>query len=160
MKRLISIWAAMMVALVSFGQGQLRTVSPEDSGMDGAKLSQVDRVIAEAIADKTIPGAVVSVVRGDKIVYLPTPLKKSDLFSTLELMLEGVTRSRKKAKEKAKREGRSDEDKKIINQAKEILMDRHHMTEPEAHRYLQKCAMDSGTNLRETAEMVISLSAI
>ena len=75
-------------------------------------------------------------------------------------MLEGVTRSRKKAKEKAKKEGRSDEDKKIINQAKEILMDRHHMTEPEAHRYLQKCAMDSGTNLRETAEMVISLSAI
>lgn len=97
---------------------------------------------------------------GDKLVYLPTPLKKSDLFSTLELMLEGVTRSRKKAKEKAKKEGRSDEDKKIINQAKEILMDRHHMTEPEAHRYLQKCAMDSGTNLKETAEMVISLSAI
>ncbi|SFU66412.1 ANTAR domain-containing response regulator [Butyrivibrio sp. INlla21] len=96
---------------------------------------------------------------GDKLVYLPTPLKKADLFSTLELMLEGVTRSRKKAKEKAK-QGRSDEDKKIINQAKEILMDRHHMTEPEAHKYLQKCAMDSGTSLKETAEMVISLSAI
>ena len=94
-----------------------------------------------------------------KIVYLPTPLKKADLFSTLELMLEGVTRSRKKAKEKAK-QGRSEEDKKIIDQAKEILMDRHHMTEPEAHKYLQKCAMDSGTGLRETAEMVISLSAI
>ena len=66
-----------MVALVSFGQGQLRTVSPEDSGMDGAKLSQVDRVIAEAIADKTIPGAVVSVVRGDKIVYLKAYGNKS-----------------------------------------------------------------------------------
>lgn len=97
---------------------------------------------------------------GEKIVYLPTPLKKSDLFSTLELMLEGVTRSKKKAKEKARKAGRSDEEKKIIDQAKEILMDRHHMTEPEAHKYLQKCAMDSGTSLRETAEMVISLSAI
>lgn len=97
---------------------------------------------------------------GDKIVYLPTPLKKADLFSTLNLMLEGVTRSRKKAKEKARKAGRSEEEKKIIDQAKGILMERHHMTEPEAHRYLQKCAMDSGTDLKETAEMIISLSAV
>lgn len=38
--------------------------------MDKDKLSQVDRVIEEAISEKTIPGAVVSVVRGDKIAYL------------------------------------------------------------------------------------------
>ena len=31
------------------------------------------------------------------------------------------------------------------------------MTEAEAHRYIQKCSMDSGTNLVETAQMVISL---
>ncbi|MDC7293554.1 MULTISPECIES: ANTAR domain-containing response regulator [unclassified Butyrivibrio] len=94
----------------------------------------------------------------DNLVYLPTPIKKSDLFSTLELMLEGVARKRKKAKEK--RLARSDEDKKTIAAAKEILMDRHHMTEPEAHKYLQKCAMDSGTNMLETAEMIISLRNI
>lgn len=33
------------------------------------------------------------------------------------------------------------------------------MTEPEAHRYLQKCAMDSGTKIVETAEMVILLAS-
>ena len=95
---------------------------------------------------------------GDSVVYLPTPVKKSDLFSTLELMLEGVSRRKKKAKEK--RLVRSEEDKKTIAAAKEILMDRHHMTEPEAHKYLQKCAMDSGTNMLETAEMIISLRNI
>jgi response regulator NasT len=95
---------------------------------------------------------------GDSVVYLPTPVKKSDLFSTLELMLEGVNRRKKKAKEK--RLVRSEEDKKTIAAAKEILMDRHHMTEPEAHKYLQKCAMDSGTNKLETAEMIISLRNI
>ena len=56
--------------------------------------------------------------------------------------------------------GRGKVAERIIEQAKALLMERHHMTEPEAHKYLQKCAMDSGTGLLETAEMVISLSEI
>ena len=43
-------------------------------------------------------------------------------------------------------------------QAKSILMERNGMTEEEAHRYMQKCSMDSGTNIVETAQMVLSLS--
>ncbi|MFR3319996.1 MAG: ANTAR domain-containing protein [Lachnospiraceae bacterium] len=31
------------------------------------------------------------------------------------------------------------------------------MTEEEAHRYLQKTSMDSGTNLVETAQMLLTL---
>ncbi len=31
------------------------------------------------------------------------------------------------------------------------------MTESEAHRYIQKCSMDSGTNLVETAQMILAL---
>ena len=92
----------------------------------------------------------------EKLMYLSTPLKKDDLFSTLNIMMEGVTRSRKKAKEK--RLHRSEADKKTIESAKTLLMERHHMTEPEAHKYLQKCAMDSGNSLLETAEMIISLN--
>ncbi len=92
----------------------------------------------------------------ERLMYLPTPLKRDDLFSTLNLMLEGVSRSRKKAKEK--RLHRSEADKKTIESAKALLMERHHMTEPEAHKYLQKCAMDSGNSLLETAEMIISLN--
>lgn len=45
--------------------------------MDGARLEQVDRIIEGAISDKTIPGAVVSVVRGDKIAYLKAYGNKS-----------------------------------------------------------------------------------
>ncbi len=94
----------------------------------------------------------------DNFVYLPTPLQRADLFSTLNLMIEDVRRVKKKAKER--RMQRSDADKKIIEQAKALLMERHHMTEPEAHKYLQKCAMDSGTDMLETAEMIISLTNI
>ncbi len=38
-------------------------------------------------------------------------------------------------------------------------MARNHMSEEEAHKYLQKCSMDSGTNLVETAGMVLSIMA-
>ena len=31
------------------------------------------------------------------------------------------------------------------------------LTEEEAHRYIQKCSMDSGTNMVETAQMVLSI---
>ena len=99
-----------------------------------------------------------SEAKNENFIYLPTPLQRSDLFSTLDMMLEGVHRLKKKAKER--RMNRSEADKKVISQAKALLMERHHMSEPEAHKYLQKCAMDSGTNLLETAEMIISLTNI
>lgn len=93
----------------------------------------------------------------ENTVYLPMPLKVNDLVSTLETMLSDMHRQRRKARTEHK--PRSDEEKKIINQAKDILMERNHMTEPEAHHYLQKCAMDSGTNIVETAEMILTLQA-
>jgi len=49
------------------------------------------------------------------------------------------------------------EEKELIRQAKELLMERNHMSETEAHRYIQKCSMDSGTNMVETAQMIVSL---
>ena len=36
-------------------------------------------------------------------------------------------------------------------------MGRNNMTEEEAHRYIQKCSMDSSTNMVETAQMVIAM---
>ena len=92
----------------------------------------------------------------ENMMYLPTPLKKSDLYSTLTLMMEGVQSRHRKLKDRNR--FRSEEDRKVIERAKELLMDRHSMTEPEAHKYLQKCSMDSGTSMLETAEMVISLN--
>lgn len=50
------------------------------------------------------------------------------------------------------------QDLAILKQAKEILMSRNHMSENEAHRYLQTCSMENGSNLIETAQMVISLA--
>jgi response regulator NasT len=92
---------------------------------------------------------------GNDIVCLSMPLKTDDLINTVSMLVEGIERRRRKAKLKPKM--RSAEEEKDIKEAKGILMERNHMTEEEAHRYLQKCSMDSGTNIVETAQMVLSM---
>ena len=92
---------------------------------------------------------------GRGIVCLSMPLKVHDLISTVAMMSEGIVRRRRKARLKPK--VRSADEEASIKEAKELLMDRNHMTEEEAHRYLQKCSMDSGTNLVEMALMVLSM---
>ena len=52
---------------------------------------------------------------------------------------------------------RNTQERRLIDEAKAVLMERNHMTEDEAHKYIQKCAMDSGTKLVESAQMVLSL---
>ncbi len=45
----------------------------------------------------------------------------------------------------------------ILQKAKTAVMNRFRFTEPEAHRYIQKCAMDSATDITEVCEMLILL---
>lgn len=99
--------------------------------------------------------SVINECYGNDIVCLSTPLKVNDLVNTLNMMAESIIRRRRKRKLQPK--VRSADEDAIIMHAKEILMARNHMDEGEAHRYLQKCSMDSGTNLVETAQMVLSM---
>jgi response regulator NasT len=89
------------------------------------------------------------------IVCLPMPIKTHDLLNTLQMMSYQYQRKKKKDKDRPKE--RSEEEKATILKAKMILMDRNNMTEEEAHRYLQKTSMDSGTNLVEMSEMVLKM---
>ena len=49
---------------------------------------------------------------------------------------------------------RSEKEKRLILEAKELLMRKKNWTEMQAHRYLQKSSMDNGTSMVETAEMI------
>ena len=49
----------------------------------------------------------------------------------------------------------SGEDRRLIDRAKALLMDRHGITEEQAHYYLQKKSMDSRTKLAQTARLVL-----
>lgn len=89
------------------------------------------------------------------VIGLPMPIKVHDLLNTVEMMIQNMQRRRRKRREAAKK--RNPEEKALIDKAKALLMDRNHMTEEEAHRYLQKNSMDSGTNMLETAQMVLTI---
>lgn len=91
----------------------------------------------------------------NNIVCLPMPIKTQDLLDTLNMMT--YQRAQRKKKEKAKPKLRSEEDTSILSKAKQVLMDRNNMNEEEAHRYLQKNSMDTGTDLIEMAEMVLKM---
>lgn len=91
----------------------------------------------------------------DNLVCLSMPLKVHQLLETLEMMDYTIARKRKRMRAQPKE--RSEEERRILDQAKGVLRNRNGMTEEEAHRYLQKRSMDNGTGLVETAQMILSL---
>lgn len=98
-------------------------------------------------------------VNNNSIVCLGMPIKLNDLLATLQMMTLQYQRRRKRMLEKQKDRSklRSAEEIATISKAKRLLMDRNNMSEEEAHRYIQKTSMDSGTNMVETAEMLLTL---
>jgi AmiR/NasT family two-component response regulator len=98
---------------------------------------------------------VLSESHNSEIVCLSMPIRANDLVNTVEMMVQTMARKRKKQKSKPRE--RNEHEKELIKQAKSLLMDRNNMTEEEAHRYIQKCSMDSATNMVETAHMILTL---
>ena len=97
-------------------------------------------------------------LQGSGIMCLSMPLKVHELVETVALMARSIETQRRRERTKPKK--RSGEEQKLIRRAKETLMSRNHMTEEEAHKYMQKCSMDSGTNMVETAQMVLAVMKI
>lgn len=92
---------------------------------------------------------------GNNIICLAMPLKVNDLVNTINMITEGIERRRRKRRIQPKQ--RKPEEEALIQEAKELLMERNHMMEQEAHHYLQKCSMDSSTSMVEMAKMVLTM---
>lgn len=86
------------------------------------------------------------------IVHLLLPFRSEELMSTIRMLLPDVF-------VKPKKRMKSEEEMKLIGQAKQILMERNNMSEPDAFRYIQKNSMDSGRTMKESAEMIIALNS-
>ena len=89
------------------------------------------------------------------ILCLPMPIHSVELVNTIETMLIELSRPARKRK-RYQPKLRTDEEKKIIDDAKALLMERNKLSEEEAHKYIQKLSMDSGNNLVETAQMILA----
>ncbi len=89
------------------------------------------------------------------IVCAAMPIHANELISTIDMMLEAQIRRRRKKRTTPRQ--RSAEEIKVIDDAKHVLMERNNMSEPEAFRYIQKCSMDSGNTMVESAMMVMGM---
>ena len=86
------------------------------------------------------------------------PIKASELTDKL-WELEAEIDEKRRYKKKAAlhgRKGRSEEENRLIDGAKLLLMEKRGMEEVEAYRFLQHTAMSSGSSLSETAGKVLS----
>lgn len=92
-------------------------------------------------------------IQGNDIIALRMPFKPYELINTIEMMTNSYRRKKKQKGPTA----RSEEELKVLNKAKTLLMERNNMSEVEAHRYLQKTSMGNGTSMIETAEMILSI---
>lgn len=90
-----------------------------------------------------------------EIVCLAMPIHSREFISTVRMMTMDVARELKRRKKKLPKK-RTDEEQRVIDSAKALLMERNQMTENDAHKYIQKLSMDSGNNLVETAEMILA----
>ncbi len=88
---------------------------------------------------------------GDENIFqLPTPASKGDMIASVRMLLQFGHRMEKFIKPQ-----RNEEEQTVINQAKAVLIGRNGMTEEQAHRFLQKRSMDTGSKMIQTAQLVL-----
>ena len=91
------------------------------------------------------------ITMSDNIRTLQIPFKSSDFLATIKSLIP--TRYYERAKGSKKR---SLEDQMLIDSAKQLIMERERLSEPEAHRYMQKISMDTGLDLVQIARQLLN----
>lgn len=154
------------VRIVSGGGEALREMGKQSSGilicpvrMRDMDYHEVLRSLPDFYQILLIDSAQnVSGRREENVMALTLPVAVRDITSTVGMMLADIdhawVRERKRRRNIPRK--RSPEEQKVLDEAKHFLMDRNHMTEPEAFRYIQKNSMDTGRTMQETAEMILT----
>ena len=140
-------------AVCSSGAQALAAADRLGSGVIVGGYRYPDMIYEELYVNVTPSFEMILVAEG--VVSIEMPLRAHDLVSSLDMVIENLERRRRRKRMQPPQ--RSEADRKLIEEAKALLMERNHMTEEEAHRYLQKTSMDSGTNMVETAQMIFAL---
>jgi len=86
--------------------------------------------------------------------FLTKPLRKQDLLPAIEIALHHVEQV-EELKEKIEDLRETIENRKIIEKAKGMLMEKNRLSEADAYRTMQKLAMDKRKNLRQVADGII-----
>lgn len=86
----------------------------------------------------------------DRVFKLAVPLNKTDLLCSVEMLMTVDSRYKPAST-------KSQSDERIIQKAKQVLIDIYSMSEEQAHRYMQKKSMDTGRKLADIARIILEL---
>lgn len=89
------------------------------------------------------------------LAYLMKPFRKEDLMPALEVAVRRFRQIQTQAKE-IEQLKETLETRKLIERAKGILMDRHHMSEEEAFKRIHFQARNQNKKMREIAQSIIT----
>ena len=115
------------------------------AGSDAGVLLLIKSELYEETYYKVLPAGVIA---------LPKPTSTQMVSQSLRVLcairerLRGVRQHQATVEEKI-------EELRLVNRAKWLLIECLHMTEPDAHRYITRQAMEERTSKREIAESII-----
>ncbi|GIM29372.1 transcriptional regulator [Clostridium polyendosporum] len=91
------------------------------------------------------------------IVCMQKPIKPSGFLNLVNQVFQQITESRKASKTSKESNGRSIQQKLIIDKAKMLLMKAYNLEENEAYRKIQKDSMDKKLPMLEVAKSILKL---
>ena len=97
------------------------------------------------------PQARLELCETEGIFKLQAPVRRSELMASIRMLAQLRHSGRDDGPTQ-----RSQEERELVVRAKAVLMDRHGMTEEQAHRFVQKQSMDNGARLTDTARLVLA----
>lgn len=82
---------------------------------------------------------------GSGVINLPLPLNRTEFLQTVAVLVSSVSSFTR----------RKSEDRDLITDAKLILMKNRHISESQAHRFLQKESMRTGKSMKELSREIV-----
>ncbi len=110
--------------------------------------------VAVLFAATEVYDEIVQKVAPHGVFVIRKPAAKQTIAQSFSLLVSARERLRTVERKANKTESKLDEIK-TVNRAKWLLIDNEGMSEPDAHKYIEKAAMDSGITKKQAAQMII-----
>lgn len=129
---------------------------PVLSGLETAKVINDEQlagfvIILTAYRDKDLAKRAVDC---DVMGYIVKPVDEDALIPAIEIAIHKHAQIKKMEKEYGKTKEALD-DRKFVDRAKGLLMEKRKMTEKEAYVYIRKLAMDKGNSMVEISKTLL-----
>jgi response regulator NasT len=129
---------------------------PGMDGLEAARRINEERLCAVLILTAFSQREVVEEARdAGALAYLVKPFQKTDLIPAIEVAL-GRFRELQALAGEVDTLGEQLEARKIVDRAKGVLIDQHHMTEQDAFAFVQRTAMSQRCKMRDVAEKILA----